>query len=169
MIHTAHIALGSNLGNPQWHVTSALTELNQLTGTTVTTVSNWYRSKPMGPQNQPDYINGAAVLQTSLTPDELLTSLQAIENAHGRDRQQHWGPRTLDLDILLYDKLRIDKLNLQIPHPGITQRAFVLLPLSDLDPNLIFPDGITLASCLESCSSEGIVRLSSGDLCGITG
>ncbi|MCL4130917.1 UNVERIFIED_CONTAM: hypothetical protein GTU68_005698 [Idotea baltica] len=169
MTETTYISIGSNLDDPQQQVITAISGLENIPNTNVIVVSPWYRSSPMGPQDQPDYINGVAQLETTLDPQQLLNSLQNIENAHHRKRQEHWGARTLDLDILLYGTQQIDQPNLQIPHPGLTTRNFVLLPLADLAPQLVLPNGTPLVTLLESCSSEGIVRLSSGDICGTTG
>ena len=169
MTEIAYISIGSNLNNPQQQVITAVTELNEVLNTKVAAVSHWYRTSPMGPQDQPDYINGVAKLETKLSPEQLLKALQTIEDGHFRERKEHWGARTLDLDILLYGNQTIDLPNLQIPHPGITTRNFVLLPLADINPQLVLPDGTALATLLESCSSKGIVRLSSGDICGTTG
>lgn len=104
----------------------------------VTNVSSWYRTKPIGPP-QPDYLNGCATLQTSLTPSELLETLHAIEAEFGRVRQELWGARTLDLDLLLYESQIIDTPTLQLPHPRLTERAFVLVPLSEIAPNWLEP------------------------------
>jgi len=169
MTEVVYIGLGSNLDAPLKQLQRAVTELGELPKTRLTTLSCWYRSAPMGPQDQPDYYNGVAQLQTELPPLDLLRQLQAIEQQHQRIRGRHWGPRTLDLDILLYGDQFIDLPDLQIPHPGLYQRNFVLLPLADIAPALEFPDGSQLAMRLENCPSEGIVRLSSGDLCGTTG
>jgi len=169
MTESVYISLGSNLNNPQQQVITAVTELNEVLNTKVAALSHWYRTSPMGPQDQPDYINGVAKLGTTLSPEQLLKALQTIEDSHFRKRKEHWGARTLDLDILLYGNQTIDLSNLQIPHPGITTRNFVLLPLADIDPQLVLPNGTTLATLLENCSSKGIVRLSSGDICGTTG
>lgn len=169
MTEIAYVSLGSNLNNPQQQVITAITELNETSSTKVAALSHWYCTSPMGPQDQPDYINGVAKLETKLNPEQLLNAVQKIEHLHFRERKEHWGARTLDLDILLYGNQTINLPNLQIPHPGMTTRNFVLLPLADIDPLLILPDGTTLASLLESCPSEGIVRLSSGDICGTTG
>lgn len=169
MTERAYIGLGSNLDNPMAQLQRAVDELRTLPDTRLTALSPWYRSAPMGPQDQPDYLNGVAQLSTSLSPPELLRQLQAIEQRHQRVRGRHWGPRTLDLDILLFGDQHIDLPELQIPHPGIYLRNFVLLPLADIDPNLRFPDGSELAMRLENCPSDGIVRLSPGDICGTTG
>ncbi|PCJ93732.1 MAG: 2-amino-4-hydroxy-6-hydroxymethyldihydropteridine diphosphokinase [Porticoccaceae bacterium] len=169
MTKTVYIALGSNLDNPQQQVKTAITELGNLANTKVTAISHWYRSSPMGPQNQSDYVNGVAKLCTGLNPQQLLSALQDIENRHNRERLEHWGPRTLDLDLLLYGSDVIDQQNLKVPHPGMTTRNFVLIPLADIDPQLILPNGINLKTLLENCSSEGIVRISSGDTRDTTG
>lgn len=169
MTETVYIALGSNLGNPQQQVKTAITELDNLADTGVTAVSHWYCSSPEGPQNQPDYINGVAKLRTGLKPQQLLSTLHDIENRHHRERLEHWGPRTLDLDILLYGSEVIDQQNLKVPHPEMTTRNFVLIPLADIAPQLILPNGINLKTLLENCASEGIVRVSSGDTSDTTG
>tara|TARA_R110001592_G_scaffold320639_2_gene598740 strand:- start:60377 stop:60889 length:513 start_codon:yes stop_codon:yes gene_type:complete len=169
MTETAYISLGSNLGSPQKQVLTAITALKHLTDTKVTAVSHWYRSLPMGPQDQPDYINGVAELYTELSAVELLRALQKIENNHHRKRLKHWGPRTLDLDILLYGSQVINQHNLKVPHPGMTTRNFVLTPLADIAPELVLPDGTHLSTLLEICPPEGIVRLTSGDISETTG
>ena len=168
MTEITYIGLGSNLDQPLQQLRDAVIELASLPGTRLVALSSWYRSAPMGPQDQPDFINGVAKLQTSLTPRKLLETLQSIERAHLRKRDRHWGPRTLDLDILLYGEQVIDDIDLQIPHAGIRLRNFVLLPLAEIAEPLIFPDGTSLVSHLENCPSDGIVRLSSGDPCGTT-
>lgn len=168
MTEVVYISLGSNLDDPLDQLQRAVRELDELPHTSVTALSRWYRSAPMGPQDQPDYLNAAACLSTDLPPLELLRQLQAIEQNHRRVRERHWGPRTLDLDILLYGDQVIDLPDLKVPHPGIYLRNFVLLPLADIAPELRFPDGSSLASRLENCPSEGIVPLSSGDTRGTT-
>ena len=128
-----YIALGSNLDDPLSQVRQAMTELQELAESRLISVSSLYRSKPMGPAEQPDYINAVAAIDTGLSPHALLDALQAIEQAHGRVRKgERWGPRTLDLDVLLYGEQVIDDQRLIIPHPGIAERAFVLYPLSEI-------------------------------------
>lgn len=168
MTEISYIGLGSNLDQPLQQLRDAVIELASLPGTSLMTISSWYRSTPMGPQDQPDFINGVAKLQTSLSPRRLLEALQAIEQIHLRKKDRHWGPRTLDLDILLYGGQVIDDTDLKIPHPELHLRNFVLLPLAEITEQLIFPDGTSLVSHLENCPSDGIVRLSSGDSCGTT-
>ena len=132
------IALGSNLGNSLDTVTNALKSLANIPGIDLIATSSWYKTKAIGPP-QPDYVNGCAVLQVQQQPDDLLTLLQGIELQFGRVRTEKWGARTLDLDILLYDNLVMNTVNLIIPHSYLTQRAFVLLPLAEIAPNWIEP------------------------------
>jgi 2-amino-4-hydroxy-6-hydroxymethyldihydropteridine diphosphokinase len=150
------IALGSNLDAPLEQVTRATAELAELPGCTLLCVSPWYRSIAVGPGPQPDYINGVAKLSTSAEPLELLDQLQAIENLHQRQRGQRWGARTLDLDILLYGNQVIDFPTLQIPHPRLQQRNFVLYPLFNLAPTLILPDGSLLKTHRDQCPADGL-------------
>ncbi|MFM7405645.1 MAG: 2-amino-4-hydroxy-6-hydroxymethyldihydropteridine diphosphokinase [Cuspidothrix sp.] len=130
----AAIALGSNMGNSQAILAGALTALNQTSGITIQAQSSLYRTKAIGP-TQPDYLNGCATLLVKISPQALLENLLAIEQQFGRIRQEHWGPRTLDLDLLLYDDLILQQSNLQIPHPRMAERAFVLVPLAEIAPN----------------------------------
>lgn len=135
----AFIGLGSNLDDPVRQVRSALAELADLPRTRLLRHSSLYRSPPMGPSGQPDYVNAVALLETALEPIELLDALQAIEAAHGRRRELRWGPRTLDLDLLIYGELCLDHPRLLLPHPGIGERAFVLVPLAEVAPELEIP------------------------------
>jgi 2-amino-4-hydroxy-6-hydroxymethyldihydropteridine diphosphokinase len=164
MVETAYISIGSNLSNPYQQVTQGLIELGLIEDTKVAGASSWYCSMPMGPKNQPSYINGVAKIVTRLNPNQLLMALQDIENKHARKRLTRWGPRTLDLDILLYGSRVINTEHLTIPHPGLKKRNFVLMPLADVAPKLILPDVSSLDSLLEICSPEGIVPLASGDI-----
>ena len=157
----AYIGLGSNLDGPRRHVERAMSELGALPATSLTAQSALYSSTPIGPRGQPDYVNAVACLETGLTPRGLLDALQGIELQHGRKRGGiRWGPRPLDLDILLYDELSIDEPDLRIPHPGIAGRAFVLLPLSDVaPPGLFVPGAGPLGRLLEDCPLDRLVRL----------
>ncbi|NET74226.1 MAG: 2-amino-4-hydroxy-6-hydroxymethyldihydropteridine diphosphokinase [Sphaerospermopsis sp. SIO1G2] len=128
------IALGSNLGNTQANLETALEILDQNPAILVEAKSSWYQTKAVGPP-QPDYLNGCAILQVQMTPQELLTTLLAIEQKLGRVRKEYWGPRTIDLDLLLYDQTILDEPNLQIPHPRMYERAFVLVPLAEIAGN----------------------------------
>ncbi len=138
----AYIGLGSNLDNPEQQVQHAVSELAQLPGTTLVSVSPFYRSKAIGLGEQPDYINGVALVSTHLSAEELLDRLQSIEHLHGRERStQRWIARTLDLDLLLYGNYIIQTDRLQVPHPRMHERNFVLQPLLDLNPSLQLPNG----------------------------
>lgn len=132
----AYIGLGSNLDNPRSQVLEAYRELAQEEGIRLLARSSLYLSEPMGPQDQPEFINAVAAIETPLEPLVLLEILQAIENKHARKRESHWGPRTLDLDLLLYGDERILLPDLTVPHPGIAERSFVLLPLREIAPGL---------------------------------
>ncbi len=169
MTVTTYIALGSNLDDPAAQIQRALESLSCLPDTQLTACAPWYCSVAVGPGTQPDYINTVACLCTQLTPLDLLHALQSVESAQGRLRTEHWGARTLDLDILLYDNLILNTEELTLPHPRLTERNFVLLPLLDLAPELNLPDGSGLKQWLANCGSAGIVRFSAGAPRGITG
>jgi 2-amino-4-hydroxy-6-hydroxymethyldihydropteridine diphosphokinase len=137
----AYIGLGSNLEHPAEQIASARTAIAALVHVTEHAFSSLYHSPPMGPQDQPDYVNAVMAVETDLTPLELLRALQAIENQHGRVRiGARWGARTLDLDLLLYGDQLINHPDLTVPHSGITERAFVLYPLHEIAPQLIIPN-----------------------------
>lgn len=155
----AYIGLGSNLDNPREHVERAFTELAALTNSQLLARSPLYGSTAVGPGEQPDYINAVALIKTTLTPIELLDSLQAIEQAHRRVRIEHWGPRTLDLDILLLDQQTIQSERLNVPHPYLTQRNFVLYPLADIAPDLVLPCGTPVAELRVNCPGDGLEHL----------
>lgn len=159
----ALIGLGSNLDNPSQRLISALRALQRLPGLTLCHHSRLYASAPVGPQDQPDYINAVAAVGTTLSPHALLHTLQALELAAGRQRLRHWGERTLDLDILLIDNHCIDSDDLQIPHPQITRRAFVLQPLLEICPHALLPDGTALSSFLGQVAEQTISPLAELD------
>jgi len=155
-----YIGLGANLVEPVAQLQAAVTALGQLLETRLVQVSRFYSSKPMGPQDQPDYVNAVAALDTRLTPLALLRALQQIELAHGRQRKaERWGPRTLDLDILLFGMQQIDHPELTVPHYGMQLREFVLYPLAELAPDLILPDGVALQSLLQQVPLNGLTPL----------
>ncbi|OZY87046.1 2-amino-4-hydroxy-6-hydroxymethyldihydropteridine diphosphokinase [Cellvibrio mixtus] len=160
----AYIGLGSNLDDPLAQVMRAIDELSALPQTQLAQCSAIYSSKPIGPE-QPDFINAVALLDTHLAPLVLLDALQAIEQAHQRVRIQHWGPRTLDLDLLLYGDQVIATERLTVPHPYLTQRGFVLYPLADITPDLQLPDGSRLPDWLHQCPPDGLVKLPSASEC----
>jgi 2-amino-4-hydroxy-6-hydroxymethyldihydropteridine diphosphokinase len=155
----AYIGLGSNLDDPRAQVIRAFAELAEIPSTSLLKSSALYRSRAVGPGDQPDYINAAALLQTQLTPLVLLDALQAIEQMHNRVRIEHWGPRTLDLDILLLDSRTITSERLNVPHPYLAQRSFVLYPLADVDPELVLPDGTFLRTLIAKCPRDGLEQL----------
>jgi 2-amino-4-hydroxy-6-hydroxymethyldihydropteridine diphosphokinase len=157
-----YIALGSNMDSPHGQLDSALEAITQQPDMELTALSSRYQTAPIGPQ-QPDFINAAAELSTDLSPLALLDALQAIEQQQNRVRSIHWGPRTLDLDILFYDNLLMDNERLIIPHPRIGERAIVLVPLADLNPQLTLPSGETVAQLLANCSQQGIVKIESSE------
>ena len=141
----AYIALGSNLHTPREQLKRALNALAQLPQTQLMAVSSFYRSKPLGPQDQPDYLNATVEISTALSPLALLDELQRIENEQGRVRLRRWGERTLDLDILLYGDEIIQSERLTVPHYDMHNREFVIIPLAEIAPNLILPNGQKLA------------------------
>lgn len=155
----AYIGLGSNLANPRAQIEQAFAELAEVPKSTLLGRSALYSSTAVGPGEQPDYVNAAALLQTELTPLQLLDVLQSIEQAHQRLRIEHWGPRTLDLDILLLDQQTIDSERLKVPHPYLTERNFVLYPLADIAPTLHLPDGRNLQELIAQCPRDGLARL----------
>jgi 2-amino-4-hydroxy-6-hydroxymethyldihydropteridine diphosphokinase len=155
----AFIGLGSNLAAPQQQVLLAQCDLSALPETAFIRHSSLYKSPPMGPQDQPDFINAVSAIDTTLSPDALLNHLQQIEHQHGRVKQRHWGERTLDLDILLYDDWQIEESHLHVPHKGIAERAFVLYPLAEIAPNLDIPGLGPIAELLASCPKSGLERL----------
>jgi 2-amino-4-hydroxy-6-hydroxymethyldihydropteridine diphosphokinase len=157
MMTLVYLAVGSNLGDPVAQTLSAIEALKQLPNSQFNLASSLYSSTPMGPQNQPDYINAVVEIETKLTPFELLDCTQAIELEQGRIRKdQRWGPRTLDLDIILFGNEVIDSERLTIPHYGMKVREFVLYPLAEIAPNLQLPDGTKLGDLLDRVDRNGL-------------
>ncbi len=159
MTTEAYIGLGSNLQNPVAQLARAVAELAGLPKTTLLAQSPFYASRPVGPQDQPDFVNGAARLQTKLSAHQLLDHLQAIEQAHGRERLRHWGPRTLDLDLLVFGDQSIHDERLTVPHAELANRDFVLQPLLDLAPDLALPDGTPVSELLQQCPDNQLRKL----------
>lgn len=147
-MEVAYIGLGSNLDQPLEQIQEAITALKQHRHLFQARISPLYSSKPVGPQDQPDYINAVAEVKTYLLPHHLLDLLQSIEQAQGRVRKRHWGERTLDLDLLLYGQATIRTPRLTVPHAYLHERSFVLYPLADLKPELKLPDGSSLQQWL---------------------
>jgi 2-amino-4-hydroxy-6-hydroxymethyldihydropteridine diphosphokinase len=153
----AYIGLGSNLADPQAQISSALDKLAQLENCQVSRVSSLYFSRPMGPQDQPDYMNAVVAIETSLSAITLLDQLQHIEQNAGRVRKDNrWGARVLDLDILLFAQQIINTERLTIPHYGLKQREFVLLPLAEITPDLILPDGNNIQELADQINKNGL-------------
>ncbi len=153
----AYIAVGSNLSDPVTQANQAIEALKQLPKSRFIATSSLYSSTPMGPQNQPDYINAVVAIETDLLPLELLDCTQAIEQEQGRVRKdERWGPRTLDLDIILYGDEVMDSERLTIPHYGMRVREFVLYPLAEIAPSLQLPDGTKLEELLKSVPINGL-------------
>ncbi|KAA0010903.1 2-amino-4-hydroxy-6-hydroxymethyldihydropteridine diphosphokinase [Billgrantia pellis] len=155
----AFIGLGSNLDDPLDQVRRALEALAGLPLTTRIGTSRLYISRPVGPQDQPDFINAVAHLRTWLSPLALLDQLQALEQRHRRIRQRHWGPRTLDLDLLLYGDETVERPRLRVPHPEMAKRAFVLLPLAELAPRWRLPDGRSVADLAAGMAATGMIEV----------
>lgn len=145
-----YIALGSNLASPLTQVNAAIAALGAIPESRIVAVSSFYRTPPLGPQDQPDYLNAAVALETTLAPEALLDHTQRIELNQGRVRKaERWGPRTLDLDIMLFGDESIATPRLTVPHYDMKNRGFMLWPLVEIAPALRFPDGETLASVLD--------------------
>ena len=155
----AYIGLGSNLEDPRAQVVRALAELAEVSGSRLLAQSSLYRTPPMGPAGQPDYVNAVAALETTLAPHALLDALQAIERRHARLRDVRWGPRTLDLDLLTYGALQLHDARLTVPHPGIASRAFVLVPLAEIAPTLDIPGLGPVALFRDAVSAIGVEKL----------
>ncbi len=153
-----YIGMGSNLQAPATQLTQAYQSLQQLPNCSDFQITPFYQSKAVGPE-QPDYINACASFLTGLEPLELLDALQAIETAQGRTRSVHWGPRTLDLDLLLYGSLCLTSERLILPHPFLSERNFVVAPLFDLNPDLVLPCGTAIAHLNTKLGSAGLSPL----------
>ncbi len=169
MAVSVFIGMGSNLGDLEGQLDSATVAIASLPETELLNCAPRYRSPAIGPGPQPDYLNTVLVIATSLGPVDLLDKLQQIEQRHQRVAAVRWGPRTLDLDILLYGQDCIQLPRLTVPHPRLKDRSFVVYPLHDIAPNLVLPDGTQVAHLLAKSSPQGIVRLSAGESRGSTG
>lgn len=160
-MNRAWIGLGSNLDTPVRHVRTALGELAALPVTRLVAASSLYAGGPVGPHDQPDFINAVAALETRLSPLALLDQLQALEQRHRRVRERHWGPRTLDLDLLIYNDCMLVSPRLVLPHPQLLSRAFVIVPLAEIAPELVLPDGRHAAGAADAFAAADLVRLAS--------
>jgi 2-amino-4-hydroxy-6-hydroxymethyldihydropteridine diphosphokinase len=156
----AYIGLGSNLNDPIHQIRRARLACAKVSGVRELAFSSLYRSQPMGPQDQPDYINAVMSVETVLSAAALLHELQAIENQQGRVRtSQRWTARTLDLDLLVYGESLINETDLVVPHPGISERAFVLFPLYEIAPDLIVPGKGPISGLIADCPPAGLKRI----------
>lgn len=155
----AYIGLGANLGDPRHTLRSALRGLDGLPGTHCLRCSGFYRNPPLGPQDQDHYINAVAELETRLAPMQLLAWLLQLEHRHGRVRGRRWGPRTLDLDLLLHGALTLNTASLILPHPQLHRRAFVLYPLAELVPQMVIPGRGALSHWLTRTSAKTLHRV----------
>jgi 2-amino-4-hydroxy-6-hydroxymethyldihydropteridine diphosphokinase len=153
------LGLGSNLAEPMQQLHQALNALDQLEHCQLGRISPFYRNPALGPSEQPDYINAVAELFTTLSATALLGEMQTIENIQGRVRSARWAARTLDLDLLLYGDQVIATSTLEVPHPRLRERNFVLYPLHAIAPELTLPDGTSLAALLDCCSAVGLQQL----------
>ena len=153
----AYVGLGSNLGDPEQQVTRAIDSLGQIAGCRLVAQSSLYESEPMGPADQPRYINAVVCLDSHLPAIALLGHLHEIEDAHDRDRTVgRWGPRTLDLDLLLFGNQRSDAVEMILPHPGLTERNFVVYPLAQIAPELVLPDGTPVVELANQLGMKGL-------------
>lgn len=157
-MNTTILHLGSNLGDRKYHLEEARRQLTQCCGS-IGVASALYETAPWGLETQPHYLNQAILLHTPLTAAALLHEMQAIENRLGRERTIHWGPRTIDIDMLFYNSDIIRSEQLQVPHPQITARRFVLVPLVEIAPDWVHPEnGKTCSALLEACTDSGTVE-----------
>lgn len=159
-METVYIGIGSNVGEPKAQVESAIDALDALPGTGLKARSRLYASRALGPVSQPDFVNAVARIETGLAPHELIEALHAIERAHGRVRDgTRWGPRRLDLDILLYGDRSFDEGGLKVPHPELTRRSFVLYPLAEVAPGLVVPGAGPLDELLAKVPADDLEPL----------
>ncbi len=157
----AYLSLGSNLGDREANLRRAALLLEETPGVEITGRSSVYRTKPMGYLEQPEFLNQVLKIRTSLPPHALLRRCLEVEEEMGRVRGERWGPRLIDVDVLLYDDEVIEDEELTLPHPEMAGRAFVLVPLLELDPTSSLPDGCLLADCLKSLDEEerlGVIK-----------
>jgi len=159
LLHTCYVGIGSNLSNPLWQVSTAIEKLQQLPDCQWLRASSLYRSAPVGPSGQDDYINAVACFTTSLDPEVLLDALQFIENSHQRIRKIRWGARTLDLDILLYGEQIIATPRLSVPHPYMCERNFVLIPLAEIAPQVSIREK-SINDLIHSCPQGALEKIS---------
>lgn len=160
----AWLGLGSNLQQPEAQIREALRRLDATTGVKLLRVSSLYRTPPWGDEKQADFINAVSQIETALEPAALLNDIQHIENLMGRQREdRRWGPRLIDIDLLLYGNLQVQAEDLVIPHPRMHERAFVLIPLIELEPGLVIAGRGRVEELLQQVDSIGIEKLQEGE------
>ena len=159
----AYIGLGSNLESPEDQIQNAIVAIGRIPDTKIIRLSSCYQSSPVGPQNQPDYINAVVHITTGLSADGLLEQLQYIEDKQGRTREVRWGARTIDLDLLLYGDAVINEKNLIVPHPEMHNRAFVLYPLHEIAPTIQIPGMGSIEQLLQKINSDDLRKLGNYD------
>jgi len=158
-VTAAFVGLGANLGAPERQIRQAFLDLDAIPHTRLVRSSSLYRSEPVGYARQPQFVNAVAQLETGLPAERLLAELEAIETRHGRQRSFANAPRTLDLDLLLFGNAVIETEKLQVPHPRMHERAFVLLPLIEIAPDAVIPGRDPLEALLQKCKNQGVGRL----------
>ncbi len=151
---TAYLALGSNLNHPEKQILKAIDHIKCIKDSRLTGQSSLYQSKPLDNSLQNDYINAAVRIETKLSPQKLFQACQLIENKLGKLKLYHWGPRSIDIDIILYDHYELETHELTIPHPGLTERDFVIKPLLDIDSEITLPNGKKLSGYLDTCKNN---------------
>jgi len=161
--HRAFVALGSNLQQPELQVTSAFNELANLPQTSLVKASSLYKTAPVGYDNQPDFINAVAEVETTLTAPSLLSALLDLENSHGRERPFPNAPRVLDLDLLLFDDVAMQTAFLTLPHPRMHLRGFVMLPLAEIAPDVIIPNIGKVSDLALSCADQSVEKINHPD------
>jgi len=156
----AYVAFGSNLDDPQAQIRRAIDAVRDIPATHSWVCSSLYCSTPMGPQDQPAYINAVAGLLSQLEPTALLSALHDIEQVMGRQRTRYWGPRIIDLDLLMLGQRMVTSSALTLPHPGLMERNFVMVPLAEIAPSLLLPNGQLAMQCAAQLGMQGLERLS---------
>ena len=167
--NTVYIGLGSNIEQPRLQIKNAITALAELPGTMVINDSGYFKSKPMGPEDQPDYVNAVVEIETTMSAIDLLEHCQKIEQQQGRIKRRRWGERSIDLDILLYADELIETDVLAVPHPGICQRDFVYMPLLKLDPEINVPGTGLLRNIIKDKEQPAVERYKADHQCQFAG
>jgi len=156
---TVYLGLGSNINGPVQQLECAIRILGQQARCKILALSSFYSNPPMGPAQQPDYVNAVVCIDTDFSPGQLMDNLQAIEMQQGRKRGVRWGPRCLDIDILLYEQISLDSERLKIPHPGLCERNFVLYPLQEIAPDLNIPGKGHIIDLIKDCDYGELRKL----------